>query len=83
MSAENELLMIVKDYGFSIAISLYLLYERTKTFKEQREDAKAEKLRLEALTNTVLEVVKSNTASNTGLTATIQKLCEMMNHKET
>lgn len=77
-----DLQTMISQVGFPIAIVIYLLYREGKNYEKSREDSKAEKLRLEALTNTVLEIVKANTVSNTGLQATIQKLCEMINGKE-
>ncbi len=79
---ETNLTVLIAQLGFPIAITVYLLWERTQTFKQGREDDKAEKLRLEGMTTTMLEIVKANTASNTDLRATIQKLCEIVNGKE-
>ena len=81
-SIGTDLTVLIAQLGFPIATTVYLLWERTQTFKQGREDDKAEKMRLEAMTGTMLEVVKANTASNTGLQATIQKLCEIVNGME-
>ena len=70
-----DLMSLVAQYGFPIVIACYLLWERSVEFKKESE-------RWATITQTVLEVVKANTASNTDLKATIQKLCEIVNRQE-
>jgi len=70
-----DLTGLITQYGFPIAVCVYLLWERTKTFAAASD-------RWAKMNDTVLEVVKSNTASNVDLKATIQKLCEIVNRLE-
>ena len=67
--AQTDILTAIAQVGFPIAVAVYLLYERTTVFKETRDQ-------ISALTATVLEVVKVNTASYTTLAVTIEKLCQ-------
>jgi len=70
-----DLTGLITQYGFPIAVCIYLLWERTKTFAAASE-------RWDKMNNTVLEVVKANTVSHTELKSTIQKLCEIINGLE-
>lgn len=70
--SEIDLVTVISQTGFPIAIALYLLYERTKTFKEE-SDRWGERDEL------LMEIVKSNTVAQTELRSTIQRLCEIVN----
>ncbi len=72
MMSEIDLVTVISQTGFPIAIALYLLYERTKTFKEE-SDRWGERDEL------LMEIVKSNTVAQTELRSTIQRLCEIVN----
>jgi hypothetical protein len=67
--------------GFPIAIALYLLYERTKTFEVTKEELKALNQKWAEMNSLLLEVVKGNTAAQVDLRVTIQKLCEIVGAK--
>ena len=79
---ESELMSLVTQFGFPIAVSIYLLYERTKAFTQTKEELKQMMQDSKDRNTLLLEVVKSNTAAQTELRATIQKLCEIVNGKE-
>ena len=68
----SEITSAIKEWGFPIAVSLYLLWERQTTFKASDDKWKQ-------VMDLVVEVVKQNTATYTRLEGTIQKLCELMN----
>ena len=74
MSA-NEIVPLIGQVGFPIAIAVYLLWERTKVFTAQKEDDKADRAVL-------IAVVTANTVAQTELRVTIQKLCEIVNRKD-
>ena len=78
MSEANITDMIAK-YGFSIAVAVWLLYERQKVFIASEERWKQLYDAAIKQSELVMEVVKQNTAGYTKMEATIQKLCEMMN----
>ena len=73
--SEISIIDIAKDYGFPIAVSIYLLWERQTAFKAADE-------RWRQINELVIEVVKQNTATITRLESTIQKLCEIVNGRD-
>jgi uroporphyrinogen-III decarboxylase len=77
--SETELVPLISQVGFPIAIALYLLWERTKTFSESKGDMVALNKKYEDMNAILLEVVKANTVAQTELRVTIQKLCEIVN----
>ena len=72
MSATMDIGTLVGQYVFPIAVSVYLLYERTKTFKEESD-------RWAKYSDTILSVLRANTEAITELRGTVQKLCEVVN----
>lgn len=69
--SEADAITLIGQLGFPIAVSVYLLYERTKTFKETKEQETKDR-------TVLIEIIKSNTVANTELKSVIQKLCELV-----
>jgi hypothetical protein len=78
---EIDLLTLIGQYAFPIAVSTFLLWERQKSFKENNDNWN--RIYQESLSrnNLIIEVVRANTVAQTSLQATIQKLCEIVNGK--
>jgi hypothetical protein len=74
MSEVTSIIEWIKEFGFSIAVAVYLLWERTNTFKESQK-------RYEDLQTIVIDIVKQNTVAFVEMKATIEKLCELVNGK--
>ena len=79
--SELEFIPLITQVGFPIAVAVYLLWERTKTFTESRGDMVTLNKKYEELNAVLLEVVRANTVAQTELRVTIQKLCELVNNK--
>ena len=75
MSEVTGIIQYIKEFGFSIAVAIYLLWERTKTF----EDAQR---RYQEMNNMLVDVVKANTIAFVELKATIEKLCNIVGDKK-
>ena len=80
-AAEFDIMTVIGQMGFPIAVAIYLLYERTKAFGQTKEELKQMMQDSKDRNTLLLEVVRSNTAAQTQLQATIQKLCEIVNGK--
>ena len=74
MSEVTGIVQYIKEFGFSIAVAIYLLWERTKAFSEAQA-------RYQAMNDRLLEVVEKNTAAYGDLKGTIEKLCDIVNGK--
>ena len=72
MSEVTSITEWIKEFGFSIAVAVYLLWERTNTFKESQK-------RYEDLQNLVIDIVKQNTVAFVEMKSTIEKLCDLVN----
>ena len=75
MSETVNLLDVMGNYVFPVAVTAYLLWERQTSFKAADE-------RWRQVNELLIEVVKQNTATFTRLEATIEKLCAIVNGRD-